>query len=381
MTWLPDSILSWKGAVVCALILKMQYLLYNIPDPWATTTNKHGEKNLSQLNAVQKLFFCSVENFAKYWHGYEVHNAEQLHTLPGSCLLLGYHSRCSVDLLYIFSALKPKMLVSYLFFQIPVVRRVFDSLGIISSRPGGKTSEESFIEAITSGGKPLILLPGGEFEAYKLYHQRYQLMWKDEPGFARVMCKYRDEIKKKGGVNVIPFFTANSEDAYYHSEFTYNVTGKWVEKLYESFKAGNVFVLPLMLTVMALGFGFILLPTRAKLDTYLGDPIQIKDDETPEKFASRVRSSLQNMIDKVNKENIDKKRPKYVQCYNSIDYLNALVFGLYSFIQNCMFFLCMHVTLWILLGPAVTVYGIFTFVRRLIFGAPKKKEKVKSKDQ
>ncbi len=367
------TLLSWKGALICALLLKLQYLFKDIPDPWAPKGIRR-----AQLNLIQKLFFCSVENFAKYWHGYEVRNAEQLHDLPGSCLMLGYHSRCSVDLLYLFSILKPKMLVSYLFFRIPLVNYFLGSLGMLSSRPGNKSSEESFIEAITSGGKPLILLPGGEFEAYKSYHQRYKLQWKEEPGFARVMCKYRDEIKMKGGVNVIPFFTTNSEEAYLHSQYTYDLTGKWVEQLYNSFKGGNIIVLPLMLTVMAMGFGFILLPTRAKLVTHLGEPIHLQNDETPEKFAERIRTALQDLIDKVNRENAEKKLCPYVQCFSMVDYLNELAFGTYTFVQNCAFLFCVHVTLWGILGPLVTAYSIINLCKRLTYG---NSEPLKAKKQ
>ncbi len=245
----------WVVLFTVLALLKLQYVWYDIRDPWAVTTTESKEIR-QQLPFLQKIFFTSIESFARFWNGYEIHNTDQLHRLQGGRLLVGYHSRPTLDLMYFFCTLKPKILVSYLIFKIPFLNKMLGSLGIISSKSNDKGNEETFVENITTGGKPLVLLPGGAFECLKRFDQRYQVLWKDEPGFARIMCKFRKEITEAGGVHVIPFYTTHCEEIYWQTEWSYNTTHWVIDKLYSSFKDGNILIMPIMLTIMMWSSGF-----------------------------------------------------------------------------------------------------------------------------
>lgn len=197
---------------VCFLFvaLKIQYLFFDgIPQY---------RKQRQPLNWIQRLVFHACGAFALQWNDMHVHNAEIIDEVLDegrSCLMLGYHSRCTTDLLFVMSMLQPKLIVTHLFFAVPIVRNILGMIGFLPTKTvqSGVSEEKAFVEHLSQIENPVMLLPGGIFEALKSYHQRYQIHWKSPPGYARVIEQYYPSWKTKG-LSVVPFYTRNSEDLY-----------------------------------------------------------------------------------------------------------------------------------------------------------------------
>jgi hypothetical protein len=358
---------SWQGVGFFVAAVKFQYLLQDIADPWSAqlqTTAVSGRAK-RQLSILQKLFLCNIEEFGNYWNGYEIHNGEQLTELcrRSGCLLVGYHSRPTIDLVYLFAKLKPRIIVHYLAFKVPVLREILTSLGVVSSRQDGYDLEQSFVETVTSrvNHSPVILLPGGRFECIKSYDQRYQVLWKDIPGFVRVLCEHRQTVASNGGVTILPFFTAQCEDAYWHSPWTYDTT-KWLaDSLYESFLAGNTLVMPIMLTTMLCSLGFLLLPRRVKLDTYIGEPITLKTDEEALDFARRIKSELQSLMNRHHHDHCSQPRDaslRLVTPTGCVDHLVSSMYGMYTLVQNATFVGVLLAAFWVAAPGVVVVTSV-----------------------
>ena len=349
-----SSLLTWQNSVLFALLLKLQYVFYDIPDPWNPN---------QQLNVFMKIFHTSMTSFAKYWNGFEIHDIDKIQQFPGGSLLVGYHSRPTLDLVYLLATLKPKIVVTHLFFRVPLMQGILDMMGLIPSKSvGHRSPEESFVDAITTPGRPTVLLPGGIHDAMKPYDQKYTVNWNNPPGFARVMAKHKDLLHQRHGVQVIPFYTRNSELAFYHIPILHDYFGNMGMNMYNSFNKGNLILLPFLLTTFLLAFGFLLLPKRVKLVTYLGDPLMMEDNESAEDFGKRVSKSVQELVNEVNKLDVKKNGEKsilYKEDHGGVfDDFNTVVMGTYTLVQNAMFIGSILVMIWSMFPPLI-LYSIF----------------------
>lgn len=359
------SLISWKAALFLALALKLQYVFQNISDPWNPK---------KQLNVFMKIFHTSLSRFGQLWNQYEIHGVDKIRDHPvGGSLLVGYHSRPTVDLMYLFATLKPKIIVSHLFFRVPFFNPILDQMGVIPSKAIGQRSpEESFIEAITTPGRPTVLLPGGIYDAMKPYDQKHTVNWKNPPGFARVMCDHKDLLKQKGGVQVIPFYTRNCELAFSHVKVLHDFFGSTGMMMYRSFNKGNLILLPFLLTCFLCAFGFLFLPNRVKLDTYLGEALTLQDHETAEEFGKRVATSVQDLINKVRK--MDEKNGKVkinrVTAETLSEQVNVFILGSYALVQNVLFVLVILCLIWTTFLP-VLVFTIVKTILKVVSKQPK----------
>jgi len=81
-----------------SFILKLKPLVTKHTSLWY----RHGK-----FNWINKLLFGGISEFAKIWNCYEIHNIENIQKNSKNCILVGYHSRCTLDLLYLISYIKP----------------------------------------------------------------------------------------------------------------------------------------------------------------------------------------------------------------------------------------------------------------------------------
>lgn len=354
MTWriFMNRVCSWHGSLYLAVAAKLQYLFRSDPDPW------HG----GQSNWLQKIFCNCITSFAQFWHGYLIHGIEDIQKLRGNTLLVGYHSRCTVDLFYLFCTLRCNVLASYLFFTVQATRYFLPMLNIIPSKSlDGGSTEEGFVSALADRPEPLMLLPGGVWECLKQSPDRLKVLWKETPGFARVIHKHPDRLGKH--TQVFAFYTRNCEKCLWSTDFWHDFSGKWSAVMYDSFKGGNLLVMPPMLLLMISSMGFALLPNPIKVETYLSVPMTIEDDESPEVFAERVRLALQQLIDDV------EARP-VVDNRSLLHRLAMIPYGAFTLGQNAVLFSLVAAIIVTTYPPLIA----YSLLRALRNSTPEKRE-------
>jgi hypothetical protein len=258
---------------------------------------------------IGRIFYIGIQSFAKFWHNYEIHGLENV--TEENCLLVGYHSRCTIDGVYATAFLQPTTIMSPIFFAVPLSTTMFSKINCVSSHSKGLTSDDHFINIISTGGRPVLLFPGGHHECYKHLNDKYIVNWKEEPGYARIMLAPPNKPGKN--IKVIPFFTHNCEDIYPTTDWWYEYSGKMVINDFHDYENGKFWLLPILLPKSLLALGFIILPRPVKLDLYIGKPLTPLDNETSIEFAERVRNATQKLIDDtINKHKNDNVKERTV---------------------------------------------------------------------
>jgi 1-acyl-sn-glycerol-3-phosphate acyltransferase len=327
--------------VVLFLLPKLKYLFSSQKNIWKSTGS-------GDLNWFQRMYFGSIKEFSEFWNEMEFHGSENVDNQ--NCLLVGYHSRCTVDLVYLAAHLQPNVIVSHLLFKIPVFGMFMSQINLISSKSNNsKTADMGFVNALVAGKRPLLLLPGGAYECLKQSSQKGKIQWKPNPGFARVICSQSDYLGSK--TKVVPFYTKNCDECYYYNEEFYNWSGTWGRKTYSMFKKGHVYLLPIMMTIIAFSLGFVIFPRPIKLDTYFGAPLVMHAGETDVAFATRVGGATQELIDNVQKMPIRsfKKRSVWSR-------ILSVVLSCYMIAQNLLFKTILLVSIW---SPVIAVVVAF----------------------
>ena len=284
---------------------------------WKTYKNTWNNDEEITLTWIQRVVFIGISDFLKIWHNYDIHDLEKIksYSKNGNVLLVGYHSRCTLDLVYLISTIQCNVLASYILFKIPFInylmkyhfnvisstisRNIDNNNNSSSSRGSSNVTDDQFVTTLYNSKKPLLLLPGGIFEFFKEYKLRYHIQWKEIPGFVRVICNNPTYLGNN--TKVIPFYTKKCENCYYHHELFYNNFGKFGNYCYNYCKKGSYYIvlLPFTISIILLSFGFFLLPRRIKLDTYFGEPLQLNQNETAQSFAKRIKIATQELIDKI----------------------------------------------------------------------------------
>ncbi|RYH03649.1 hypothetical protein EON65_47355 [archaeon] len=333
-----------QNVTCAAVVLKVQYLLYKEKDPW------HSDL---EANWLQKVFCNSVTSFAKFWHDYEVHGLEQLQGSEGNNLLVGYHSRCTLDLFYMFCTLRCNVLASYLFYKVEITRPLLPLLNIIPSKSlNGGSIADSFTEALVRTPQPLMLLPGGVFECLKYSSDKHKVQWKEEPGFARVIKDNAEQLGRK--TKVFAFYTRNCERILFSPNWWYDLSARWSMSMYDSFKNGSLLVMPPMLVVMLASTGFLPLPSPVKVDTYISEPLTMQPNETAEEFAGRVRIRLQKLIDDVESSLPNDRR-------TLLHKLAMMPYGVYVLVQNTFLYTCAF-GLIMSTYPPLVLYSLYSWL-------------------
>ena len=83
--------------------------------------------------------------------------------------------------------------------QVPVWRRLIERFGAVD---GHKENAAALFQA----GHCVLVFPGGAREAFKRGDQRYQLLWGERVGFARLALRH--------GVTIVPFAAVGADDVW-----------------------------------------------------------------------------------------------------------------------------------------------------------------------
>lgn len=334
----------YEHAALLALFIalpKIRYLFMTSVCQW----------NKRSLNWFQRCGFLTVVDFSAYWNGYEMHGFDKIAAYE-NCLLVGYHSRCTVDIVYLLANIQPSTIATYLMFKIPIMGFVLSQFNILPSGSSTK-AEMGFVAALAATKRPLLLLPGGVFECLKPLAQIGKIQWKKVPGFARIIHKEQQHLGSN--TKVVPFYTKNCDRLLYRSDFIYEVCGSVGRNMYSKFKKGHYYLMPLMLTLMFLAVGIKLVPRPVKLDVYFGDAIVLKEGESAEDFSARIAIATQGLVDKVEAM---PQREFSVPRNESV--LQSLLFwgtGAYTVLQNMFFIAFIVFMIW---SPVTVMFYLST---------------------
>lgn len=164
------------------------------------------------------------------------------------------------------------------------------SLGIGSliepfgARPAGPATAR----AAFADGNHVLVLPGGDLDAFKPFNERNRIVFGGRRGFARLAIE--------AGVPIVPIVTAGAgETAFVLSD------GSRLTRALKLDKLLRMKALPVSVTLpwgVSLGVAGMLpyLPLPAKLSTRVLDPIRVASDESPEQFGDRVEAAMQDAL-------------------------------------------------------------------------------------
>ena len=308
-----------------------------------------------------RIFYGGIKSFAKFWHDYEIHGIENVSS--SNCLLVGYHSRPTVDGVYATAFLEPTTMMSPLFFAVPGAGYIFNQIHCVSTHVEGASSDESFVRMVVGGNRPVVLFPGGHYECYKQIGDQYQTQWKELPGYARVLLA---EPNRPGqDTKVVPFFTNSCEDIYPTTDAWYNASGKMVIDNFRDFENGSFWLLPLLGPQSIFALGFVLLPRPVKLDLYIGRPIVPIAGESGVVFASRVKEAMQALIDECRAANPTVKQRTWLHMW-----INYPLYCTFVVFQNLIMW-STFIILMIVTSPFGIIYHVFL---RLLKGKRKQRD-------
>lgn len=207
------------------------------------------------------------DGFGMIWHGYEVDGLENIPD-EGPALLVAYHGTLPLDIYYLISKglLYKKRSIHCVadkfVFKIPGWGRMCK---VFCFTPG---TVDDCIESLRQGNL-LIIAPGGVREALFSSTDRYEIMWGDRMGFAKVV--------KGANVPVIPLFTENSRDAFR--------TPRWGRKLFRRFYEKT------RLPLCPLYGGF-----PVKMITHIGKPLCFESSTSLEEIKETAKKSIEDLI-------------------------------------------------------------------------------------
>ncbi len=93
----------------------------------------------------------------------------------------------------------PRILGDHIHFKIPAWRQFLTMYGVVDG-----TRENC--AALMQAGESILVFPGGAREVTKRKDQKYQLLWENRYGFARMALQY--------GCTIVPFAAVGVEDAF-----------------------------------------------------------------------------------------------------------------------------------------------------------------------
>jgi 1-acyl-sn-glycerol-3-phosphate acyltransferase len=121
------------------------------------------------------------------------------------CLFVGNHQLFSLDVPMLIAELYSKRgivirsLGDHMHFRIPLWRHLLTKFGVIDG-----TRENC--ATLMAAGESVLVFPGGAREVFKRKGEKYQLLWGERLGFARMAIRHRYPI--------VPFAAVGAEDAW-----------------------------------------------------------------------------------------------------------------------------------------------------------------------
>lgn len=144
-------------------------------------------------------------------------------------------------------------------FNVPLWRELLERWGVVDGTPEN-------CAALFEAGESVLVFPGGAREVAKRKGERYQLVWKQRLGFARMAIRYQ--------ATIVPFAAIGAEDAwdivYDADELLRSPVGPLVEGIYQTLGVARDSVFPL-----AKGIGPTMFPKPERLYFSIGQPIRV----------------------------------------------------------------------------------------------------------
>ena len=209
------------------------------------------------------------------------------HVPQGGALLVGNHTLYGVFDLLLWTAeliergIMVRGLGDHVLFRVPVSRELLKACGIV---PGTRANMRELMRR-----RDLILVfPGGAREVAKRKGERYQLIWKNRLGFAKMAIE--------GRYPIIPFASLGIEDALDIVLDTDNPLMAPVRKLFETLL--GVEPLPIVR-----GIGLTPIPRPERLYFWFGEQIStleykgVADKDNAQELRARTAASIEGGLD------------------------------------------------------------------------------------
>ncbi|MCB9639999.1 MAG: acyltransferase family protein [Myxococcales bacterium] len=181
-----------------------------------------------------------------------------------------------------------------LHFQIPGWRELMNRYGIVLAEPAQ-------CSRLMEKGEAILVFPGGAREVTKRKGERYQLIWKERRGFARLAVQH--------GCTIVPFASVGIEDMFHVVLDGDEVAASPVGGLLERLRIRKDVLMPL-----AVGKGPLGLPRLQRLYFHFGPAIHTKgldpqDEDAVWSVRETTRLSIEESIEMLRqKQRQDPKR-------------------------------------------------------------------------
>ncbi|XP_034936619.1 transmembrane protein 68 isoform X2 [Chelonus insularis] len=217
-------------------------------------------------NAARSMVAALWDFHGYIYHGYEIVGIENI-PMDEPVLFIYYHGAIPIDLYYFMAKmilLHSKVIhtvADKFLFKTPGFSIISDVLKII---PGTIQT----CSTILQDGNMLAISPGGVYEA-QFGDSYYELLWKNRMGFAKVALDAK--------VKIVPFFTRNLREAFR--------TVSWGRRMWLK-----------IYSLTRFPFAPIYGGFPVKLITYVGKPITLNHNLTPEQVKEEVATRLRSLI-------------------------------------------------------------------------------------
>jgi len=173
-----------------------------------------------------------------------------------------------------------RVLGNHAHFKLPRWRDLLSAVGVVPGTP-------AIAEALMRRGETLLVFPGGGREVAKRKGEKYQLLWENRMGFARLAVKHAYPI--------VPFATVGAEDALDVVVDTDNRFLKPVQQLFERV-SGSPDFFPIVR-----GIGPTPIPRPERQYYWFGEPIDTSavattDDRAVGDIRDRTKASIERGI-------------------------------------------------------------------------------------
>jgi 1-acyl-sn-glycerol-3-phosphate acyltransferase len=206
----------------------------------------------------------------------------------GPLLFVGNHTLFGVlDVPFLYEALDLRKgivlrgLADHMHYHVPVWRDLLAETGAVDG-----TRENC--ARLMAEGESVLVFPGGGREVAKRRGEKYQLLWKERLGFARLAIAH--------GCTIVPFSAVGVEDAFDIVWDADDLLKTPLGRVFERYKLRTDVLPPIVV-----GLGPTPLPRPERLYFHLGEPIATggydrEDPDAPRRLRDQVRSSVQEGI-------------------------------------------------------------------------------------
>lgn len=173
--------------------------------------------------------------------------------------------------------IRARVLGNHAHFKLPRWRDLLTSVGVVPGTP-------EIADALMRRGETILVFPGGGREVAKRKGEKYQLIWENRMGFARLAVKH--------GYPIVPFATVGAEDALDVLVDTEHPAMKPVQRLFERI-SGSPDFFPLVR-----GIGPTPIPRPERQYYWFGEPIDTSAvDTTDDRTVRRIRDETKAAIE------------------------------------------------------------------------------------